>query len=359
MATSSQSPTSGQTKPGAPPSPDFSSNNVVLDWIRSNTLFLGLLAAAVVVIFVVRTWLPRLAEKQRIQSWELHQEAMMALASPLEWNNVQAALEKTRDDDRVHPFFVAHIVQQAFQTGNRDILEGIQGEVQELASDGALEGYSLYKDGQVVDLMPYLNEKLKEELDGESDISFSNPEPKGNRVKFSISVSEEESYDIVFGLYSDIAPESTQTLLTAVEEGYFVGQEVTFQGQVLLRMTGMAKPEDSEEESGSEEESPKDPEGPTEEDEPSGLPLEAQWGYFHFEGALCTMTLPGAQGGVQDPNVLTVLLQDSLGYDGSTTVLGKIVEGAENMEILQDYAPTVGSETEATKLTIKAVELLQ
>lgn len=338
MTTPQQNPLHSSQDPNPTPNP-------LMDWVLANKVTLAVFLTAVAVIAVMQDQLPKRAEANRRQSWELHGQAIKSLETGISASRIPSILELTREDDRVHPWVVARMVQMAFFQGDRESLQALQPEVDRLVSEGSLSGVRVAKDGQAVDILVFLKDQMNAEL-SQPEIKFSNPEPTGQKVKLTLAADAENSYEITLGLYPDAAPETCKAFLEAVSEGRLVDQEIEFQGEALLRATGMAK-EDQDQESDEDSE-----------EEPNSLPLEVKWGYFHYQGALTTQTLIGAESGGQDPDVFSIQLQDQNYSDGNSTVFGKVVEGMEELESLRALIANREEGSEETAPKISAAEIL-
>ena len=78
--------------------------------------------------------------------------------------------------------------------------------------------------------------------------------------------------------------------------------------------------------------------------------MERRPGLYHLAGALSTTSVPGEPGSQLGDSVM-VFLQDSFGYDGTTTVFGMLTAGLDQIQDALS-APPVGVTFEITEAVV-------
>lgn len=285
-------------------------------WLKANSWYLLGGLALFLAIMLYREKAPGWEYANLSKSWDRYSAFV---ASPAGLDQLGPRLAEARSDERVYPWMVYGTATVAAQTRNTDALALLKPELEALAKTSTVmvSGESgkeslptmllrkLYAGGAVLPQDPEA------------------PEPSGKRIKITLNLGTETSYDVVFGLYEEVAPAGAAALLGWVSEGRFTEQTARLLGNGLsLTMSPLPEVEGEE--------------------APPTLLVERAYGYFHSEGTLTTVSLPG-EPGVQDQNSIRLLLGDNYSLDGTTTVLGKAVEGWEAFRDAASAAdPTVG-----------------
>jgi len=330
-------PQAAKTAPvQAEPLPD---ENPMLVWLHQNRLFLVLIVVALLLGALLKEWIPNRVRAARLASWDHYRTMGLNSLSAFEAKNLPATLDDLRDDDRIFPWVVLNATQIAFQAGDREALTILQGELEKLAERKDLADARLPENGQGVPILQEVLDKVKAELAGPAS-RFADPPPSGKKVKIALKSSSGETYELTFGLYPEAAPQACARFLKAVEAGTLVGQEAGLAGLYRLKFGGMAgKTEDGQ--------------------EPPPLPLEKKWGYFHEAGVLATLEKPATTDGEQEPDGFALVRQEAFGWDGRTSVFGKLVDGQVALDEIQQLPSDPNNPTRlAQKLTISAAEIL-
>ena len=333
MSASTKTPPPPRSEPGSH-NPRFESHDPVTGWLRENRGFLVLLILAVVGGGLLQYYLPKLRTEGRAESWDLYGTATQSFFGELTPETLQSSLDQARDDDRVFPWVVLRASQAALASGDPEVLAILRPELSALEESGSLAGIMVATPEGPQEIVPYVRERVSQPATATADLDFSLPEPDGASIKLILTNAETDTYEIVVGLYANAAPETTARFLEAAEEGRLTQAAGSRGVGSTLRFTGLR------------------PEGvDPEEDE---LPLEVAWGYFHAAGVLTTARKPGAGSG-QDGDAFEILLDEAFHLDGSSTVFGKILEGAEALEELRT---TPNSEDPVRDLKISTAEVL-
>ncbi|TAH37151.1 MAG: hypothetical protein EYC70_09230 [Planctomycetota bacterium] len=282
----------------------------------------------------------RVLHSQRIQrdmaAWDEFQTIVQDPTTSFGPDHLPESLARAKERPLIYPWVVLAAVNHGFTRGDSAALQALQPELAAIEDAGSLRGLYLVSDGERVEVVPYLRQQVEKELQSQNPaLQFQNPEPTGKRVKITVSSDGGDTYDIVIGLYEDVAPLAAQNFLSAVEAASLVDQDLSllFNG---LRVVGLAKAAE-----------PSDP-----------LPLEAQWGYFRKAGALATQVAPQGSGGQQDRDVAVILTKDDYSMDGQTTVFGQIVEGRESLDALSTLQSSADAGTVPPKLKVAAAVVL-
>ncbi|HEX9795160.1 MAG TPA: peptidylprolyl isomerase [Planctomycetota bacterium] len=303
---------------GAPVPMGKSTESPIMDLFHRHWPALTVLVVGIVGISIFQQVLPRMRADSQEASWELHRE-LTTSPGAFDAESVDDTLRQAREDDRIYKWVVLSGVQFSLRQGDKEALVKLRPAFQELADKGAFAGFGSFGEGGG-DLANLINERIASELSGSTELPvFANPEPTGARIKISLTIGEGEVYAFVVGLYDDVAPEACGNFLAAVQALRLAEIAATPQGFHAAKFAGLAA-------------IPAEGEDPV---EPTGLPLERSWGHFNYMGALTTAPKPLTGAGAQDENSFLLTFADNLALDGTVTVFGKVVEGAE---ILADLA---------------------
>ncbi|MGB0951925.1 MAG: peptidylprolyl isomerase [Planctomycetota bacterium] len=286
----------------------------LFDWLRKNRFFLLGLAVLVVGIQGYNYYAPGIKYSKQAEAWNLFETIAISLGTDFD-ANLSADLSRAEAYPTIYPWVVFAATNQALGSDNTLALDTLKPKLSALVQDERVSGYkAIPASGEVTNIAAVLLAQV-EDKQSHSVKSWSNPEPTGAKVKIVITDSDGNTYDMVAGLYEGIAPSASSAFITAVDEGLLIGKDVTSTGGAFSLRDYNPEATDS-------------------------LPLERQYGYFHMAGALATSVVPG-EPGQQEPDALTVYLQDATRADGSTTVFGSVTEG---LEALQEAMATPGIE---------------
>lgn len=286
----------------------------LFDWLRKNRFFLLGLAVLVVGIQGYNYYAPGIKYSKQAEAWGLFETIAMSLGEDFD-ANLSADLARAEAHPSIYPWIVFAATNQALGTDNEMALSTLKPKLSALVNDEKVSGYkAIPESGEVSNIAAVLLARV-EDKQSHGIKTWSNPEPTGTKVKMVITDSEGTTYDVVAGLYEGVAPSASTAFLSAIDEGLLIGKDVTSTGGAFSLRDYNPEATDT-------------------------LPLEREYGYFHMAGALATSVVPG-EPSQQEPDALTVYLQDATRSDGSTTVFGSITEG---LEALQDAMATPGAE---------------
>lgn len=300
-------------------------------WLKANAWSLLAGVAILLGILLYRENAPKWKQANLGESWE----QFRALAGGSEGlDDLATRLAEAKKDSRIYEWVVYTAANEAAATQDAKALALLKPELESLAKTSTvkLAGAtgaeslaasllrSLYSDGSKLPTDPVA------------------PAPTGSKIKVTLSVGPEKTYDVVYGLYEDVAPNGTAALKKWVTDGRFVDQEARKNGTQSVTWKLVPLPE------------PETPEG-VEAPKPAPLMVERQYGVFHFAGTLATGMIPSSVG-EQDVNNLILALTDSFSSDGQTTVLGKAVEGFDELKAALELADA------GTKIRCVGAELL-
>jgi len=276
-------------------------------WLRANAWFLLAGVAIVAGIVTYRNFNATLGAKSREKSWNAF--GALADAAP-EGPGLSDRLAQAKADPRIHPWVVMESTRRAAETGDQAALALLRPELQALAADDSIRvatpgGHQ----GMAAFLLQQIDAKTATPLPAE----FNSPVPQGRKIEIVVSTGGTDTYTLVASLYEELSPAGSAALLKWIEAGRLNGQSARPMGGTGLSLS-LLKEEPVE---GSEP--------------PPALMVERTYGLFHEEGMICLTQIPG-QFGVQDPNTVQVLLMDSFGLDGTSTVVAKVVEGLEPLK---------------------------
>ncbi|MDA1259301.1 MAG: hypothetical protein O3A20_01620 [Planctomycetota bacterium] len=279
-------------------------------WLKANVWYLlgGLVVFLAIMLY--RENAPKWKFSGLSESWDQHRSL---ISDPQGMENLAVQLAESKKDERIHQWVVYNAARTASDLSDAAALAILKPELEALAQSSNV---MISTPAGQENMASFL---LRSLYQGASKLPKDPvaPEPTGGRVSISISLDGVSTYDIILGLYEDIAPDGTTALKQWITDGRFTDQTARRVGDQSLTMT-MAALEAAVVEGD---------ENPTVEgaEEPA-LMIERKYGYFHSEGTLATGMIPG-KAGVQDINNLQLALSNSYNMDGQTTVLAKVVEG--------------------------------
>ncbi|MFQ5749469.1 MAG: peptidylprolyl isomerase [Planctomycetota bacterium] len=317
----------------ADPLPD---ENPMLVWLHQNRLFLVLIVVALLLGALLKEWIPNRQRAARLASWDHYRNMGLNSLSAFQGKNLPGTLDDLREDARIYPWVVLNATQIAFQAGDREALTLLKGELGKLVEGQELADARLPENGQGVSILQEVLDKVDAELAAQGT-RFADPPPQGKKIKIILKSDGGETYELTFGLYSEAAPTACARFLKAIEAGTLIGKEAGLAGLYRLKFDGMDAGEE----------------------EPGPLPLEKKWGFFHEAGVLATLEKPGTAEGEQEADEFALVRQEAYGWDGRTTVFGKLVDGQVAMDEIQQLPSDPNNPTRlAQKLTISAAEIL-
>jgi hypothetical protein len=291
----------------------------LFDWLKKNRIFLLVLLIGIMAIAAYERFGPGLRDKAQIQSWTLFQTVTSGLDLD---ENLASSLELARADERIYPWVVFGATKAALLQRNTNALQTLKPELATLASDSG--AWKVSSPSGAVTIASFLLERANE-LEAGGTKEFSNPEPTGTSVRLVITDSLETTYELTVGTYEDAAAASAELFLSAVEAETFNGVTIETFGGRTLKVPGL--------------------------DAEAGAPLERDFGYFHFAGALSMIPKPGSPG-EQESDAIQILLEDNTFGDGSSTVFAVITEG------LEDFKAAVQSAEADTSFTVTSATIL-
>ena len=278
------------------------------DWVKKNkwTLIGGILL--IVAVQAYATFAPKLREQSRQESWRLYNTLLMETTEQgLE--GISSRLAQSRQDERIHPWFVFYVTNVAMRADDREALQAVRSELGEIDAE-----ITMAADSGSRPVAEYLAEQIDARLNG-TDTDAANPPTTEELVEIVVSDSSENTYALVATLYPSAAPETVQAFLAAVEAGSFEPADAMLVGISHLTIPGFGDPDA---------------------DPPQTLPLERAFGYTHVEGALCTLLAPGNQEDASPRAQLQESFQLQLSsnhtLDGRRTVFGQVTEGLEALQ---------------------------
>jgi len=222
-------------RPEVEPLPD---ENPMLVWLHQNRLFLVLIVVALLLGALLKEWIPNRVRAARLASWDHYRTMGLNSLAAFQGKNLPATLNDLRDDSRIFPWVVLNATQIAFQSGDREALTILQGELTKLAKETNLSDARLPEDGQVKPILEEVLDKVNAEL-GDQGARFADPPPEGKKVKIVLTSSGGQTYELTFGLYPGAAPLACARFLEAVKAGTLVGQEAALAGLYRLKFGGM------------------------------------------------------------------------------------------------------------------------
>jgi len=289
------------------------------DWLQKNRFYILTFVVVLVALQAYRTMVPAWQLENRRASWSLYQD-IISQFDPA--TNVSDSLARSRQDDRIYPWFVYAATQGSLDAGNKEAVALLKPELESLAAEASESAWKVpSQEGPVA--IPAVLLARAEEFLATPEEAYTNPTPDGAQVVITVTDGAEVTYDFKVGLFEAQAPLASAAFLEAVEAGRFVGQDLTALAQRQASWKGMQA-----------------------EDAPN-LPLERSFGLFHTAGSLGTVIVPG-EPGEQNPDILQLMITDNFSTDGSTTVFGQVVEGLDGLVEL------VNGVTAEQKFTISA-----
>lgn len=276
-------------------------------WLQQNARALTISAALLLGFSAVMWYLPRAAAADRANSWQSFDTFKQELAQVETDDDLNAALLAVEGDERVYPWALAQSVSWAanLQKGE-STLALLESKFQALGNNPT--GLRVLDGGESKAIAESVSTRLAglKEL---ANLEATPVEPTGGKVRFTLSDGAASTYELVFQLYEEQAPQACAWLYERIDSGAFAdiklvpGPSSGFQIEEL----GDSEGEDA-------------------------LIVEKAFGCFHLTGTLCTMLENGGDPGQQSRTKLQLLGAELYPQDGVTTVLGKIVEGENLLE---------------------------
>ena len=320
-----------RTEPGSH-NPDFHSGNPLSDWARANKGFLGLVVVALAAGFLLNTWLPKQALAAKQSSWALYQSVLSTEGGAFGAEQLPGTLARVSEDSRVQGWVVLAGIQDAINRDDRVALQILVEEGSRIQDSGGLSGVIINTPDGAKGIMENALSRASSILAGSDAINWDNPAPKGPKVKFTLTVNEETTYDFVVGLYPEVAPNACEAFLLSVRDGSLTQRIGVRSGAFAWTI----KPESSFEDS-------------------EGLAPETKWGYYHSKGSLAFSQKSG-DANMCNSGSVEIFLQNAYHLDGRTTVFGMILEGADALDQLQYGGPSQQDDIQSMRLT--AAEIL-
>ncbi|MDP7560974.1 MAG: hypothetical protein QF745_10590, partial [Planctomycetota bacterium] len=194
-----------RTEPGSH-NPDFHSGNPLSDWAKANKGFLGLVVVALAAGFLLNTWLPKQALAAKQSSWALYQSVLSTEGGAFGAEQLPGTLARVSEDSRVQGWVVLAGIQDAINRDDRVALQILVEEGSRIQDSGGLSGVIINTPDGAKGIMENALSRASSILAGSDAINWDNPAPKGPKVKFTLTVNEETTYDFVVGLYPEVAP---------------------------------------------------------------------------------------------------------------------------------------------------------
>lgn len=295
------------------------------DWFRKNRM---ILLGGLIAIVAIQGWFnyaPKLQQASMDRSWNLY-SSLVSEGGATGLENLNDRLARSRQDERIHPWFVFAMVNLALQDNDQEALRLLDGELDELDTEIPWQTPAGKQP-----LAAFLSSQVDSRLAGEAP-TLANPPATGELVEISLKDDEENTYTVLATLYPEAAPETCDAFLAAIEAGSFQEGPVNVAGQAYLTIPGLGDPE-------------ADP-VPT-------LPLERKFGYMLTEGALVSSPVPSMvedlEPGAQSGATFQLLMSASHFLDGRRTVFGQVTEGLEPLQAAVQAGP-------AMKLTLTGIQ---
>jgi hypothetical protein len=276
-------------------------------WLQTNSRSLLFLAALLLGGGAVMWYLPRAAAAGKQASWQRYSDFQQALMTADTEDDLNAALAAVESDDRVYPWALSYAVTWAAQMSKDDAtLALLENRLAALPEDAT--GAKVLNAGTSVDVVSAVASRVKG-LKAISQLKATPLEPTGSKVRVSLTDADGKIYAMVYQLYEDEAPVASAWLLGLIDTGAFAEAKLVPSPQNGFQIDQIPAEEDA-----------------------TNLTVEKVWGAFHGTGTLCTMLESGGDPGDQSLTRLQFLGRDLFGQDGVTTVIGKIIEGQDQLD---------------------------
>jgi hypothetical protein len=278
-------------------------------WLQTNSRSLLFLAALLLVGGAVMWYLPRAAAANMQASWQRYSDFQQALMTADTEEDVNAALSGIEGDDRVYKWAVPYSVTWAAQMSKDDAtLALLENRLSTLPTDAT--GVKVLHKGASVDFVDAVKARLSG-LRAIAGLKAAPLEPSGSKLRVTLTDAEGKMYTLVYQLYEEQAPIASAWLLGLIDAGSFAEAKLLPSPQNGFQVDQIPSEEDA-----------------------ANLFVEKAWGAFHSSGTLCAMLESGGDPGQQSTTRLQFLGRDLFGQDGVTTVIGKIVEGQDQLDTI-------------------------
>ena len=278
-------------------------------WLQENSRSLLFLAALLLGGGAVMWYLPRAKAAESQTAWQKYSEFQQTLLTADTDDDLNAALAAVEGNDKVYPWALAAAVAWAARMDKDDAtLSLLENRLSSLPDNAT--GAKVLQEGTSVDVADSVETRLAG-LRALSQLEAEPVEPTGSKIKVTLTNEAGTNYEIVYQLYENEAPVASAWLLGLIDEGGM----------------GEAKPVPAPQNGFQVSDIPTS-------EEAANLMVEKAWGCFHSSGTLCTVLESGGDPGQQSRARLQFLGRDLYGQDGVTTVIGKVVEGEDNLAIL-------------------------
>lgn len=278
-------------------------------WLQANSRSLLFLAALLLGGGAVMWYLPRAAAAGKQASWQRYSDFQQSLMTADTDDDLNAALVAVEDDERVYPYAVPFSVTWAAQMSKDDAtLALLENRLSAIPDDAT--GIKVLHDGTSVDWIAAIKARLKG-LRAITDLKATPVEPTGSKVRVTLTNAEGTSYSMVYQLYEEQTPVATAWFLGLIDAGSFAEAALVPSPQNGFQIDKIPAAEDA-----------------------ASITVEKPWGVFHTSGTLCTMLESGGEPGQQSLTRVQFLGRDLYGQDGVTSVIGKIIEGQDQLEAI-------------------------
>lgn len=275
----------------------------LFDWLKKNRFFLFALVLLVIGIQGFQYFAPALKLKKQTESWMLFDAITADFTTDFD-GNLSAGLAQAKDYPIIYPPIVFTATRVALIEDNANALTTLKPVLEDLVANAG-HWRTLSEAGEMNSIAGELLARVKD-YQATGGVQLENPEPTGTKVKISVTSSSGKTYDVIAGLYEDLAPAACAAFLAAVENEQLNGLELTaFASSLAFKDFNP----DAEE----------------------GLPLERRFGLFHLAGSLSTSMMPG-EPSKQVADSVVIYLQDSTNVDGGSSVFGSLTEGLEPLQ---------------------------
>lgn len=278
-------------------------------WLQQNSRSLLFLAALLLGGGAVMWYLPRAAAKGQQASWQRYSDFQQALMTADTDDDLNAAFAAVEDDKQVYPYSVSYALTWAAQMSKGEsTLALIENRLRSLPDDAAR--VKVLNDGVSVGMITAVKSRL-EGLRAIAELKATPLEPSGSKLRVTLTDAEGKSFEMVYQLYEEQSPIASAWLLGLVDAGSFAESKLVPSPQNGFQIDQIPSTEDD-----------------------ASISVEKAWGAFHSSGTLCTMLESGGDPGEQSLTRLQFLGRDLFGQDGVTTVIGKIVEGQDQLDTI-------------------------
>jgi hypothetical protein len=274
--------------------------SLLTDWFQKNRMTLVVFAAVILGLGLYNRFVPQMQRDARMASWEALMELRTSGAEAFEAAQLPETLSRAKLDATTYPWFAAMAAHASLQGQDSEAYAILKPELTALSQSHPgikVNGENLFG-------------LLASRMSSSNLSAASNPEPSGQKVTLTLTASDGASYALSYGLYASVAPAASAQLLSMIEAGSLIDVELAPAGAATFKASSAI------------------------EGEPTSIPLERQFGWFHEAGSLSTSPDFTVGGGAQSGTELLLLFEDAFHQDGRSTVFAKLL----NSEILDDLA---------------------